>query len=155
MVFSSLLISTLITTTKDLLPVPLPSNSPDRSSTHILETGRGMRLLKGELMRGHTRDCGQHKQGGFSVNTSNNKLAFVTAEPVLLIGMIRRLVQAVQALITYVVDVLSAKLRSLLYSRHNLNRIPTKNSLPKSSPSNGWSIDSVTRAGSDTTVHFN
>src|SRR5437868_5251860 len=126
MVLSSLSISTLITTTKDLLLVLLPSNSPDRSLTHILDTGGGMRLLKGELRRGYTRDYRQHKQGEFSVNMSNNKLAFVTAEPVLLIGMIKLLVQAAQALITYVVDVLSTKLRSLLYSQHNLKRILTK-----------------------------
>ena len=85
-----------------------------------------MRLLKGELMRGHTRDYRQHKLGEFLVNTSNNKLAFAITETVLLIGIIRRLVQAAQALIIYAVDVLSVKLRSLLCCQHNLNRIPTK-----------------------------
>ncbi len=111
MVFFSQSISTLITTTKDLLLVPLLSNYLLLSSTHVLEEGGGMRLLRRELMRGRTRDYGQHKQGEFLVNMNSYSGSFLTALIVRNIVTISQRVLAVKVLAIQEVDARSGPSR--------------------------------------------
>ena len=115
MVFFSQSISTLITTTKDLLLVLLLSNYPVLSSTYILETGGGMRLLRGELIRGHMRDYRQHKQGEFLVNMNSYSGSFLTALVVQNIVTISQRVLAVKVQAIQEVGVRSGQLRSPLW----------------------------------------
>jgi hypothetical protein len=87
--------------------VPLLLNYLLLSSTYILETGGGIRLLRGELIRGRTRDYGQYKQGEFLANMNSYSGSFLTALIVRNIVTISQRILAVKVLAIQEVDVRS------------------------------------------------
>ena len=64
----------------DLLQVPHLLNLLVRYSTHILETGGGKRLLRGELMSMCIHVFELHKLDGFLANTNSYSKSFLTVQ---------------------------------------------------------------------------
>ena len=64
----------------DLLQVLHLSNLLVRYSTHILETGGGKRLLRGELMSVRIHVFKLHKLDGFLANTNSYSKGFLTVQ---------------------------------------------------------------------------